>query len=167
MATTLSGTVKLIIDLVEATTADIGTIQYDCYHKSTRTYADGVGADQANALFSDTRSLADNAYDDLDLTSLTDARGVALAFARVKALWVRNNGTASTLQLGGDANSVPLFGAAADYLILPPGGEVLMICTTADGWVVTGATGDIIQLHHGHEDAAALTYDIVILGGKT
>ncbi len=172
MAVTLTASVKVQMTATQNSTGDLGMV------KSTplpcpglvRSFANGVGVSQANVCFADTRTLAQSAVEDLDLIGggLLDISGDTFAPARIKVLWMRNNSVASTLQVGGDAASIPLFGAAADYIIFQPGEEKLLICvTTAAGLPVTADTGDIIQVTHGGEDAADLTYDIVIIGGKT
>ena len=124
----------------------------------------GTGNNQASKVFADQRSLNATTAEDLDLAggSLPDPVGVALTFATVKALLVRSaDANVGVLRVGGDANFVPLFGAAADFIIVNPGGTLLLVAPLT-GYTVTGGSGDIIQVEN--TGASAATYDIIIIG---
>lgn len=131
-----------------------------------KAFTDGDAADKVSKEWHDQRTLTQNTAEDLDLSgSLENALGDACVFTKVRAIFIRNNSAASTLKVGGDANSLPLFGAAADYLIIKPGGSLLLECISlAAGYAVGAGATDILQIQHGGENAADLTYDIGILG---
>jgi hypothetical protein len=66
------------------------------------------------------------------------------------------------MYVGGDANSVPVFGAAADFAKIGPQGFFLAV-NPVDGWTVTAATGDVVEVNHN-----AGTWDhAVILAGRS
>lgn len=127
--------------------------------------ADGTAIDQVDGWWRDRRSLA-AAAEDIDLRGgLTDGFGVAIAFAKLKVLIIRNRSIVAgeTLSVGGDAASVPLFGAVNDIINVGPGGLLVWVNPSLAGIAVTATTGDIIQVDSG---AATIEYDIIVGGIK-
>lgn len=129
--------------------------------------ANGTGAGQVDAVYSKRLTIADSGTPtDIDLAgSLTDPFGDTVTFAEVHVLFVRNNSTANTLSVGGDAAAVStLFGNANDLVKLRPGGWMCIACDAADatGYAVTGTTADVLQfaISAGTNE----TCDVIILG---
>ena len=118
----------------------------------------------ANLLYNDRLTISNCGATDLDLAgSLENQIGETLTFAKVYGIYVHNRSSTASdkVHIGGDANSVPIFGAVADYLIIGPGGCLLAIDPT-DGWTVTASTGDIIEISNpGGND---IDCDVAILG---
>lgn len=126
---------------------------------------DGTAIDEVDGWWRDRRTVT-AAAEDLDLRGgLTDGFGVAIAFAKLKVLIIRNRSIVAgeTLSIGGDAASVPLFGAVNDILKIGPGGINIWINPSLAGIAVTATTGDIIQVDPG---AATIEYDVIIGGIK-
>jgi hypothetical protein len=127
----------------------------------------GTGANQADRLFSDTRTIAASGTDDLDLAgSLVDAFGATLTFVKVKAIAVfayaanTNNvvlGNAAANQFQGP------FGAVTHTIAVAPGGLFVTGRGDATGWPVTAGTGDLFRVANGGA-GTTVTYDVVILG---
>jgi hypothetical protein len=121
-------------------------------------------AGQANVMFSDTRTLAASAAEDLDLAGvLSDALGAVITAAEVLAILVyAHTGNTNDLQLTRPAaNGVPVFLAAGDGLPIGPGDAFLF--TSRKGIAVTPATGDLIHLLNGG-GTTGVDYDIIVLG---
>lgn len=100
----------------------------------------------------------------LDLSgSLLDALGAATIYATVHTIIVTNLATVSGdfVQIGGNANEIPLFGAVADFIKVGPGG-VLLLSDPTDGIAVTAGTGDILTVEN--TTASTFDVDIAILG---
>jgi hypothetical protein len=119
---------------------------------------------QANVLFSDTRTLAASATENLDLAGvLADALGATIAAAEVVALYIAAaSGNTNDVQISRPAaNGVPLFLAAGDGFALGPGDFSLR--TYRNGIAVTAATADLITVTNGGA-GTSVTYDVVILG---
>jgi hypothetical protein len=115
-------------------------------------------------LFSDTRTLAASASEDLDLAGvLADALGATIAAAEVVAIYfAAASGNTNDVQVTRPAsNGVPLFIAAGDGLALGPGDFVLL--TNRKGVGVTAATADLIHVANS-AGTTGVTYDVVILG---
>jgi hypothetical protein len=123
----------------------------------------GSGAGNVNKQFDDERSLAGAASEDLNLTTLVNAFGVACGFLKVKVLAIRNKSAAQTLSVGAAASNgfATWLGSAADVVKIGPGAMALLICDPV-GAAVTASTGDL--LHIINSAGAACAYDIFIAG---
>lgn len=126
--------------------------------------ASGIGASQADVVWSDTRTVGDGATDDVDIrAALTTALGATFAPVKVKAvLIVAAAANTTNLTILGDANSVPILNTAATTVTLQPGGMFLLTAPALAGIAVTAGTGDIIQVVNAA--GAAANFDIVVIG---
>lgn len=134
-------------------------------------FAEGTGANQANRVFRDTRTLTASSTEDLDLagSALLDAFGVAVVFARVKELYVKAAAAnTNNVLLGGVANGWAAFlsPAATGIITLPPGAHIHIGNPSAAGWVVTAGTGDLLHVANSAA-GTSVSYDIVIIGSAT
>lgn len=144
---------------------DLGTGAFPFALSNTLSLASGTGASQADKVFSDTRTLAASATEDLDLAGvLVDAFGAALTFAKIKAVFITAApGNTNDVNLTRPAaNGVPLFLAAGDGLPVRPGGGVGWFAP-GTGITVTAGTGDLLTLTNS-SGTTSVTYSIVILG---
>lgn len=121
-------------------------------------------AGQANVLFSDTRTLAASATENLDLAGvLADALGATITAAEVLAIFIAAHAAnTNDVQLTRPAaNGVPLFLAASDGLAIGPGDVFLF--TNRKGVTVTAATGDLLTLTNS-AGTTGVDYDIIVIG---
>src|SRR5687768_3064631 len=126
----------------------------------------GTGLNQADAAWSDRRTVNASTTDSLDLAgALETAVGVAFTPARIKGLIVRNRGAQNIALTRPAANGVPWLSAAGDAVIIVPGGINIWLAPTAAGIAVTAGTGDLIDIVNGA--GVSVEYDIVILGATT
>lgn len=135
------------------------------------TFTEGTGANQANRVWSDTRTLTASATEDLDLagSALLDPYGAAVVFARVKGLFVRAaSGNTNNVVLGGVTNGwAALISPAASGLVtLRPGAVLAVFDPSATGMAVTAGTGDLLHVANS-AGSTSVTYDIVIIGSAT
>lgn len=126
----------------------------------------GTGANQANAIFTDTRTLAASANEDLDLAgALTDAFGATLTFTNIKAIFVlpaaANTNNVNVTRPA--SNGAPLFLAAGDGLGVQPGGMFSLMAPGLAGVTVTAGTGDLLNIANS-AGGSAVTYTIIIIG---
>ena len=167
---TLSGSARIMLGLTGANAVDLGTKETKLSLDWLFSFLTGAGALQINELFRDTRTLADGATEDLDLsgTALTNDFGVAIAFARVKIIAIRNKSTSQLLTIGGAASAQfsTLFGDPTDKIVLRPGGAVILIAPDATGYAVTATTADMLKIANGSAGSAT-DYDIAIAGSLT
>lgn len=123
----------------------------------------GVGLNQADAVWSERRTVNASTTDSLDLNgALETAVGVAFTPARIKGLICRNRGAQNIALTRPAANGVPWLTAAGDSIIIVPGGINIWLAPTAAGIAVAAGTGDLIDIVNGA--GAAVDYDIVIIG---
>jgi hypothetical protein len=127
--------------------------------------ASGSGANQANVIYSASRSLADDVNETLDLYAsgtLTDSFGTALTMTRLKTIILYNTSTDASLKVGGGTTPVALFADASDIMTLPPGGKLLFSAPDATGVLLS--TNKNLKLAHDGTGTSALVYKIVVLG---
>lgn len=128
-------------------------------------FADGTGANQAKAVFTDTRTLSASATEDLDLAGvLTDAFGTTVAADRLKAIMITAaSGNTNDVQVTRPAsNGVPLFMAASDGIALTPGAGFMAVFPDANGINVTAGTGDLLTITNS-AGSTGVTYTVAIL----
>ena len=150
--------------------ADLETANVTLSKIITNALTNGVGLNQVDLLWSDTRTLDASTSEDIDLAGvLTDAAfGTTLTFARIKAILIYNKLAANKrLSIGGAASNafVNWVGDASDVINVDPGGTFLLINPTATGYAVTASTGDILKITNA--SGGATTYDIFILGASS
>jgi hypothetical protein len=161
-------TAKLTLSIVAAQTnaLDLTTPEADLTKSYVANYANGVGVNQAQAIFSDSRTVTGSGTDNLDLSgSLTDALGATLALTGVKELVIANTGT-TQLRVGkkitnGFAGPFDQT-AGALGIVVEPGGVLRLSNPSAAGWAVTAATADLLSIENLGGTAGA--YDVVIIG---
>lgn len=153
--------VKLAAKLSGA--VDLSTTHQDIDYSKLLEFANGTGANQANQVFVDSRSLTTGASETLDLSgSLTNAFGESITFTAVKAMIVKNNGTTALTIGNAAATQFATFVGAAAHTILVPAGGVLVLTAPSAGFPVAAGTGDLLKI----ENAAGATcaYDLILIG---
>jgi len=131
------------------------------------SWGDGTAAESANRVWSDRRTLAASATEDLDLAGvLTDAFGTAITFAKVRALIVAaSSGNTNNVLLGGVSAglSTIIQPAATGIVVVRPGGLVAFIAPDTTGYAVTATTADLLHVANS-AGSTSVTYDIAIVG---
>ena len=166
---TLSATVKVSVSGRQTGALDLSTQSADLPKVYSQVFSDGAGADQAQRIFADTRTLAASANEDLDLSgSLTDILGAAVVFTKVKAVIIKASASNSNnVNLTRPAsNGVPLFLAAGDGIALAPGEVFVWLSGQAAGKTVTAGTGDLINLANSAA-GSSVSYDIIVIGATS
>jgi hypothetical protein len=162
------GNAKIAVnfDISQYTAFDLRTVTGPLQKLYSWLLTNGTGAGQIDKLWADTRTTSGN--DDLDVNgaAITDEFGGALAFARVKFLFVKaaDANVGNVLVGAAAANGlISPFGSATDKLVLRPGAAALVAAGSADatGYVSTAATADILRVA---ASTGSVTYDIVIGG---
>lgn len=167
----VSGQVVVKFDLQQTNVLDLATGTFPLAFTTAFTFTDGAGANSINQIWSDTRTLTASSTEDLDLsgTALQNAFGTNIAFARVKAIYVK--------AASGNTNNVLVGGAAAaqfanwtsavnDVLVVRPGGAFLLVAPDATGYAVTATTADLLMIANS-AGSTSVTYDIAILGATS
>jgi hypothetical protein len=159
--------IKIKIEAVLNKALDLGAARAPLLVDASLNLTEGTGANQAQVVFHDQRTLAASGSEELDLAgALTDALGRTLTFTAVKALYIK--------AAAGNTNNVLVGGAAAngfatwagdptDVVVIRPGGSLILVAPDATGYAVTTGTGDLLKIANSAGDTG-VTYDIVIIG---
>ena len=161
----LTSNIQLLVTGEQTSALDLGTGKFPFSLAKVMALASGTGADQADRVFTDRRTLSASATEDLDLAAaLTDAFGASITFAKIKAvIIIAAAGNTNDVQVTRPAsNGVPLFMAASDGIALKPG-YALAWFGGGTGVTVTAGTGDLITVTNS-AGGTPVTYDVVIIG---
>lgn len=145
---------------------DVNSAKYPFSYSANFTFADGTGANQANQIFTDERTISASGDEDLDLAaSLSDAFGNTITFTKIKAILIKADAdnTNNVEVTRESTNGVPLFMAAGDGIALTPGASFSAVFPDADGVAVTASTGDLLNIANS-SSGTSVTYTIVIIG---
>ncbi|HKQ02636.1 MAG TPA: hypothetical protein VJ735_20125 [Actinomycetes bacterium] len=159
-------TISALTQLVEA--LDLSSRRNDQNYSKSWSLASGVGANQADKIFHDQRTIAASGTDSLDLAGvLTDVFGATITFARIKAvIVVAASGNINNVNVTRPAsNGVPLFLAPGAGIPVRPGGAFMWVAPDATGVVVTGATGDLLDIVNS-AGSTSVTFDIIVIGAS-
>lgn len=163
-------TTRLSVSLLAALTSalDLSTADDTLNYLKNIELATGTGANQADMLWHDRRTLSASATENLDLAgSLTNALGATQTFARVKALVVYaatgNTNNVNVIREG--TNGVPVFLALGDGVAVRPGGLLALVAPDATAYAVTGGTGDLLTFTNS-AGSTSVTYDVIVIGAS-
>ena len=150
------------------TTLDLGSGKAPQNLARSVQLGSGTAAGQADKVFSDRRTLAASATEDLDLAGvLLDAFGAAITFVKVKGLFI-SAAAANTNNLvvgAASANQWATLLNAAGTITLRPGAGFCAIAGPADAtaYGVTAGTGDLLKVANSGA-GTPVTYDVLIVG---
>ncbi|MFJ6578373.1 hypothetical protein ACIQMY_20680 [Streptomyces sp. NPDC091368] len=167
----LQGTMLAVSAYAELTQAlDLGTGRAPQALSRSMALASGTAAGQGDRVWSDRRTLAASATEDLDLAGvLLDAFGTAITFARIKGIVIA--------AAAGNTNNVVVGAAAANpwatllsatgTVTLRPGAFLAVGTGAADatGYAVTAGTADLLKVANSAA-GTAVTYDVHIIGAS-
>lgn len=165
----LSASMKLTVSASLSRALDLVTAQSPMVKSALLAFSDGAGANQADRVFHDTRTIAASGNEDLDLAgSLTDVYGQTITFARIKGvIIIASSGNTNNVNVSRPAsNGVPLFLAASDGLAVKPGGFFAWGSPDASGVAVTAGTGDLLNIANSG-GTTGVTYDVIIIGAAS
>lgn len=161
----------LLVRLVatETSALDLVTASAPVSFSARTRLTTGTGANQADKIFTDTRTLSASATEDLDVSgALTTPLGGTFVIARIKAIIVTAASTnANNVNVTRPAaNGVPLFLAAGDGVPVKPGGAFVWVAPDVTGIAVTAATGDLVTFTNS-AGATSVTYSVVFIGASS
>lgn len=165
MTATLTTTLDVNLLATAANALDLGTVTAPYTVNKRIKLTSGTGSNQADLIFSDTRTVAASGTDALDLAgSLTGSFGSTLTFAKIKLVVVRAaSGNTNNVRVNRpSSNGVPLFLAASDGIDVLPGG-LFCWCAPGAGVTVTAGTGDLLNIDNS-SSGTSVTYDVVLIG---
>lgn len=166
----LTSTLSAAVGFAQTSALDLGTATLPVSVRQAVQLASGTGAGQADVVFSDRRTLAASATEDLDLAgSLVGAYGATLTYARIKGLYIAAAaGNTNNVVIGNAAsNAWATLLNATGTVTLRPGAVLLAMAGQADGtaYSVTATTGDLLHVANSAA-GTSVTYDVVIIGAS-
>jgi hypothetical protein len=166
MAQTVTSRLNLTLSSSISEALDLAQTGAQINYPLAISIAHGLLAGQMDKIFSDTRTLATGANEDLDLAgSLTDALGVTFTIAKLNLLFVYAKSTNTTnITVARTATTpVPWLSAAAGT-VLKPGGILLLWDPSLAGIAVGAGATDTINF--ANSAGASGVYDVII-GGRS
>ena len=157
--------ITLSLNIMHTKASDLNTLKDEIVLSRGLTLANGTGANQADTVFHDNRTLADGANETLDLNdgTLSDQFGDAVTLDILKTIYIKNNSSDASLLIGGAAaTQLGLFADGTDILTLRPGGEFFMTAADANG--IDTTTNPDLKMAHNGTGTSSLTYDIIVIG---
>ena len=166
--TTMAITAELRAKITARQTAsiDLGTAVADIAVEKVVSLTNGTTANKADLIFTDERTLAASASEDLDLAgTLTDAFGATITMVEVVAIYVEAAaGNTNNVVIGDATAPVPLFGGTNPTFSVKPGGFFFAAAPNAAGMFTVGAgTTDDLKVANS-SSGTSVTYKVVILG---
>lgn len=152
--------------LTETVAGDLQTTRAPISYLKRILMASGTGADQADLVFTDTRTLSASATEDLDLRgSLLTPLGQAAVLVKLKGIIVTAAaGNTNNVNVTRPAsNGVPLFLAASDGIAVRPGGCFAWFARDATAIGTTAGTVDLITFTNS-AGTTPVTYDVILIG---
>lgn len=164
----MSLTADLIMQItgVFAGVADFGNPTQSFGDRLALTLTNGTGAGKADRVFSDQRTLAASATEDLDFAGgVTDALGNTITMAKIKAILIKAapGNTNNVVLTRPASNGVPIFLAAGDGIALKPGAGLHLI--DDNGITVTASSGDLLTLTNSGGTTSVI-YDLIVIGAS-
>ena len=163
----LTGDVIFKLTATYTSAKDLSTVTDPFAISNTIALSSGTGANQADLLFHDTRTIAASGTDDLDLAgSLTDSLGATLTFVKVKTIYVSAaSGNTNSVVVGGAASNqfVAWVGDATDKVNILPGGAFMLCAPSAAGYAVAAGSTDVLRIANS-SSGTSVTYNIAIEG---
>lgn len=145
---------------------DLGNPVFKSLLEKIMSFTDGVGANNADLLFADERTLSASSSEDLDLAGvLSDAFGATITMAEVVGLIVyAAPGNTNNVVVGDATAPVPLFGGTNPTVSVKPGGIFVLFAPDAAGQFTVGAgSTDDLKITNS-SSGSSVTYTIVVLG---
>lgn len=167
MAQSFNGRVDLKITGTYASDIDLGNRSYSLTKTYTNRFANGVAAEQANSIFTDTRTVSASANDDLDVAGgIIDAFGGTITFLNIKTIIIKAaDDNVNNLIIGAEGTNEfsSMFGDDSDTINVRPGGFVCFSTPGANGYAVTASTGDKLRITNA-AGGSSVSYDIILIG---
>lgn len=166
MAVTVTSTLRVGFNSTISNSVGLAAGQGAIDETTILNLASGVGADQADRVFSERDKAISGNYD-VDLAGvLTDLFGSVITFARVKALYVKaaaaNTGNVIMGAAGATIWFGP-FGANTHTLVIRPGQVVLLAAPDATAWPVGAGATDLLRFA---PSSGTQTFSWAVLGAS-
>lgn len=164
----LTSSMGAAVGFSQTSVLDLGTATLPVNVRQAVSFLSGVGAGQADLVFSDRRVLAASGTENLDLAgTLLDAYGATLTYVKVKGLYIAASAQNTNSVVVGAAATNPFATLlnATGTITLRPGSFFIAAAGQLDaiGYGVTAATADLLKIANSGA-GTGITYDVVVIG---
>lgn len=168
----LETTIKGSVNYTASKTVQSQEGEFQNVLSAALTLANGTADGQADLIYLlQDNTIGAGATNSHDLSgSLEDFFGDGAVFARVKAILLINTSpdgspaSEASLEVGGNANAFASWlGDTSDKVVVRPGGFLLLACDDATGYIVTAATGDVLDVTN-LDGSNAGQYTLALIG---
>lgn len=170
MAEEFSGSLTISVDVTQKNTVDLSTILDNVKKTYSTAFTNGQGANKAENIFHDQRTVTASATDSLDLSgSLTNKFGTTVAFTKIKGIIVfAAAANTNDVQVQGPASNgfINWILAAGDGIAIQPGGVFALVNPSSGGYAITAGTGDLLDFVNS-AGGTSVVYDVIIIGETT
>lgn len=150
-----------------AAAGDFGDAAVPTRMERSFKFKPGAGANQANVIFADKRTINASTSENLDLAGvLIDQLGQVATFTKVRAIaFLADPANVNDVVVGGHATAAfaAPFGASNNTVKVKPGGMLVIVAPDANGYPVVATTSDMLQVANGGA-GTAVNYGVVLLG---
>ncbi len=162
----VSSQVQLLVKATQIEAVGLVTVEAPLVVQSLLNLADGVGASQADMIYSDSRTLSASSAEDLDLAGggLLDPLGGAFEPAKIRVLMVTASASnTNDVVVGNKAAQILYLDSVTSEVVVQPGGVFVLTAPATAGITVTATTADLITVTNS-AGGTSVDYEIVILG---
>jgi len=167
MSNSFAGNARLTFTGELDSTVNLGSVSHLLSYVQNPAFANGTGANQANMVFADTRTLAASTSESLDLSGvLTNAFGASILFTKIKGIIIAAAAAnTNNVLVGGAASNafINWVGDATDIITVRPGGLFCLMAPDATAYAVTAGTGDLLKINNS-SSGTGVTYDVILIG---
>lgn len=166
MSQTILGDISVVWNHTYVNALDLNNVTDKLAKTVKKSFTNGSGANKAQAVWTDSRSLLTTTSETLDLNALVNAFGT-LSLSKVKAIMIYPTTATAGYRLlvsaGASNGWSACFGDASDVLRVDAGSPALLT-SFVDGWTVDG-THKTIKIEN--PSGGTVAYEILILGEGT
>jgi len=170
MAQTLkTNALQILFDGSYRNTNDFGTDASRFLHSWSLALTNGTGSGNANFAWSDQITITSSSSSTIDLSSLTDRFGNAIAPTKIKAIGIRltsSTDTAASISVGAAASNqwTSLLQDATDLIKIRYQGSFMAMCTDSTGYAVSGTNKSLKILNNSATQSVVV--DVFVIGVK-
>ncbi len=167
MSEVLTGSIQVAVNGVLTGGPNLGIGSFNLNYPQVYGISNGTGQDQANMIWSSTRTITASSSENLDLAGvLTDNFGTTITFTKIRGIIVKAAAANTNNVLVGGAGSNTFLnwvGDATDIIVVRPGGMFMTYANDPTAFAVTASTGDILKVANS-SSGTSVVYDIIIIG---
>jgi hypothetical protein len=169
MAASLATNVSITLGAILTQTVGLAPVSAPILRQLILALPNGVGANQADKVYSETKTIVASGTYDLDLAgTILDVFGAVCTFARVKLVAIfADGGNTNNVLIGAAAATqfIGPLGSATDKINVRPGGCSINFAPDATGWPVGAGATDFLRFTNSAAGTSVL-FDILIVGAS-